>query len=1777
MKPKSTSPKRTARIASFLLTILFVAAAAFSSFAQQPMERVYANDVQKSDDDYLLLLVRSGYVENEGNAVDENTATAATLNSTGVTVAGINLGGEAVIRLRFTGPDKPAPGTPVTVKMGMGGAVLSLLNNITVQAINGPQTNDNGSGNEVGSSQTISDIVGVLAGENQIEFTVTPQVAYDGLKIRLAPADGILAADLLVTTEVYDAYFLQPASGPVACDQPFDLLYGATGSIAGVVNPVVNPYNSIDGNTATFSVLNANASALDNRTQLTAIFPGTSPAGDSIHIFVQDPGGLLDLALLSEKFYVRTFNGTTDNGILELNQNLLRLNLLAGSSDIYEITYPVNQPFDRIQVAVGGGLAAALEHLNVYEIGRLAAGPVVAGVVDNIFAVCAGAPVTLAIENPVGGQTYTWYDQAGASVGTGTSFEPGTLAAGDHIYYVTTTRPGCTTESGRTMVVVSINETAVAADITLDDLATCEGSAVVLSPASTLTNPVYTWYKDANKTEAITDGLTEGAVSYAIDASGTLTVTGLTAGADLTYYVGVAGDEKCENAAGQLKAVNVTVTAPPAAPVLAPQVSANTGEGVTLTAALPVGAPAGATIVWYDEANAEIGTGLTINVGPFATAGTYTFHAAVRVGDCESAVADVAVVVTGAPVLPDETCNLPTSQDNEIDGLLCILCQVSNPNNSIDDDPNNFTRLTVGVGLAAEVSQQLIFDQASKAANDSIRVRLGIPTGLVDAGLLNSITLTVLNGTAVVSSYDLESPILDLRLLGGQEYEVTVPADGDYDRIEVRIGGDLLDGGLLGAATSIDIYGAQIIYPAPDLSGADLAACVGETPTITVAGGASTTLTWYSAATGGTALGTGNSFTPAAPLTTTTTYYIEVSRDGVNCINPERVPVTVEVTPVPDAPGVVSPVPANTGVPVNLTAALPDGAPAGSTIVWYADETTTTEEGTGENISVGPFNTEGTYAYYAAVRSGDCESARVPVTINVSGPPVLPSETCNLPTAQVSGVEGLLCLLCQVSDPNNSIDDNPANFTRLTVGVGVGSEVYQQLIFDQADKADNDSIRVRLTIPGGLADAGVLLQSVILTVMNGAAEVSSYDLEDALLTIRLLGGEEYEVTIPAGGAYDRVEVRLDGGLLSAVTSVDVYGAQIIYPGPQDVPENGITVCAGETPTLTATAEANTTLSWYDAPTGGNLLGSGNSFTPAAALTATTTYYIEVSRDGVNCANPERVPFTVTVTPSAVAADITLDDLATCEGSAVVLSPASTLTNPVYTWYKDANKTEAITDGLTEGAVSYAIDASGTLTVTGLTAGADLTYYVGVAGDEKCENAAGQLKAVNVTVTAPPAAPVLAPQVSANTGEGVTLTAALPVGAPAGATIVWYDEANAEIGTGLTINVGPFATAGTYTFHAAVRVGDCESAVADVAVVVTGAPVLPDETCNLPTSQDNGVSGLLCLVCQVIDPNNSIDEDPNNFTRLTVGVGVGSEVYQQLIFDQADKAANDSIRVRLTIPGGLLDAGALLQSIELRVLNGTTEVSSYTLEDALLTIRLLSGEQYEVTVAAGGVYDRLEVRLDGGLLSAVTSLDVYGAQIIYPDPDLSAANLTVCSGETPTITVAAAANTTLTWYAAATGGAALGTGNSFTPAAPLTTTTTYYIEVSRDGVNCVNPERVPVTVTVSPGATAADIVAGNTTICEAGTAVLTASLAPGVTLTNPIYRWYSDAALTDMVHEEAASESSFTTPALTQNTTYYVTVEGAELCENLAADAKVVTVTVGEAPAAPQVQAGVTIS
>ncbi|SKB65779.1 conserved repeat domain-containing protein, partial [Sphingobacterium nematocida] len=125
--------------------------------------------------------------------------------------------------------------------------------------------------------------------------------------------------------------------------------------------------------------------------------------------------------------------------------------------------------------------------------------------------------------------------------------------------------------------------------------------------------------------------------------------------------------------------------------------------------------------------------------------------------------------------------------------------------------------------------------------------------------------------------------------------------------------------------------------------------------------------------------------------------------------------------------------------------------------------------------------------------------------------------------------------------------------------------------------------------------------------------------------------------------------------------------------------------------------------------------------------------------------------------------------------------------------------------------------------------------------------------------------------------------------------------------------------------------------------------------------------------------------------------------------------------------------------------------------------------------------------------------------------------------------------------------------------PAVGTYTYYVTVSGTDL-CENAPNTAaeIVVTVSSRALAADISVQGVTICEGDNTTLTAALSSGKQINNPIFKWYSDATLTTLEHTGASFTPS---PALTATTSYFVTVQGTGVCENLPAEAKEVAVTV----------------
>ncbi|WP_425554796.1 beta strand repeat-containing protein, partial [Flavobacterium ginsengisoli] len=149
------------------------------------------------------------------------------------------------------------------------------------------------------------------------------------------------------------------------------------------------------------------------------------------------------------------------------------------------------------------------------------------------------------------------------------------------------------------------------------------------------------------------------------------------------------------------------------------------------------------------------------------------------------------------------------------------------------------------------------------------------------------------------------------------------------------------------------------------------------------------TINWYAASTGGTSLGTGESFTTPS-LSTTTSYYVEATDNG--CTTPTRTEVKATINTVPTINSTTEGSICGSGS-VKLTAT----ASTGATINWYADPTSSTVLGTGTTFNTPTLTATTTYYVGAVTASGCTSTSRIAVAavINTASNIVFTSGTQN--------------------------------------------------------------------------------------------------------------------------------------------------------------------------------------------------------------------------------------------------------------------------------------------------------------------------------------------------------------------------------------------------------------------------------------------------------------------------------------------------------------------------------------------------------------------------------------------------------------------------------------------------------------------------------------------------------------------------------------------------------------------------------------------------------------
>ena len=715
------------------------------------------------------------------------------------------------------------------------------------------------------------------------------------------------------------------------------------------------------------------------------------------------------------------------------------------------------------------------------------------------------------------------------------------------------------------------------------------------------------------------------------------------------------------------------------------------------------------------------------------------------------------------------------------------------------------------------------------------------------------------------------------------------------------------------------------------------------------------------------------------------------------------------------------------------------------------------------------------------------------------------SQTICRPVSQTNSQGGFLCLGLNVDSPANAYDSaGLTTFATLTNAVGVGCFVEETMTLNQTARA-GDQIAIYFGTGNGLLDLGLLSNVSLQTKMSGTNVGSSVALNDPNLNLTFLLGNtvavaEYTLT----GDANQVQIQV-GGTLSLLLSLRIYDVRLEFAEPIVTGGLSQTVCAGSATTLTATPAAGTTLAWYSSAASTTPLATGSTYT-TPVLNANTTYYIGISRTA-GCEGNVRVPVVLNVS-NPVAPAVNNAGTAICSSGATQQTTL-TLLNPIpgttYSWYS-----------VSSGGVAL---ATGTTYSPTVPLGTTTFYVEGAIGS--CISPTRTT--VNVVSTAVPATPtVLTQSVTIQSGQNATLNATT---SEVGAQLNWYDVLTG--GTPVATNTPTFTTpiltaTKTYYVEAQSPNGSCVSAVRVPITVTVQLSVLGG--CLEASSQQTTQNGL-CLLCSSTDPNNSVDGNTATAARLTVPLGlINGWVQQTLQFTNPGKTG-DIVDVELEIPGGLTNI-SLLGEVSLATYNGATYNNDrISIDNPSIILQALSGDRFRASVTAGANFDRVEIRL-GGLVALIANLDIYQAAYRYKAPVITG-NTTVCSGQTTTLTATLAVGESVNWYSAATGGASLASTAAFTTPV-LTTGITYYVEITRNG--CVNSERNPVQVLVdNPVLPVVDV--SSSTICSGQSATLSVQT-PVVGTT---YNWYDAASGGNLLF----TGTSFTTPALTANTDYYV--------------------------------------
>ena len=278
-----------------------------------------------------------------------------------------------------------------------------------------------------------------------------------------------------------------------------------------------------------------------------------------------------------------------------------------------------------------------------------------------------------------------------------------------------------------------------------------------------------------------------------------------------------------------------------------------------------------------------------------------------------------------------------------------------------------------------------------------------------------------------------------------------------------------------------------------------------------------------------------------------------------------------------------------------------------------------------------------------------------------------------------------------------------------------------------------------------------------------------------------------DLFVTSAGTYSLVVTELVFGCVSAPSNAITVTVQPAPPTPTGAGFIKFCLASGSSgpiaPPLNATnvttVPIGTSIVWFDAATGGNVIAS-----PTLNTFGSVTYYAEAQNNITSCPSLNRKPVTLSIENNP-ATPVKGPDITICETNPISSILATTSTPPpagiTINWYTTPTGGSPVSPTLSSvGTKTYYAEASNGICVSN-------TRSAGVV----------------LTILPAPTPPVSGgdiTQCAAATVQTLTAIAMLPSGLPTGSSIIWYDQStNGNVVTSPTLD-----TLGAVTYYAETR-------------------------------------------------------------------------------------------------------------------------------------------------------------------------------------------------------------------------------------------------------------------------------------------------------------------------------------------------------------------------------------